>query len=47
MDRFRLRSLKEKMTEELQGSFVKLVSLFTDVDELIVAKIFCQNRGNL
>lgn len=47
MSRQELESVKEQMEASEKESFKKLVSLFKDVEELILAKIFCQNRGNL
>lgn len=42
-----LEKVKENMDAGLVESLRKLVGLFKDVEELILVKIFCQNRGNL
>lgn len=43
MSRGELQGLKEEMSSEIGSSFAKLAQMFKEVDELIVAKIFCQN----
>lgn len=47
LDRRRLKGIKGEMTEEVKAVFDKVAMMFKDVDELIVVKMFCQNRGNL
>lgn len=47
LSRKTIKEMKDQMDSETRRLFAKLMQVFPSVEELIVVKVYCQNRGNV